>query len=366
MCTNKGMSWKTDLVFSEHFDTAFWSAAATSSSKQAGLLIGHKDIKEDEKIYERASLLAETWPEKSIDPKTEKLTVLGAGGFGIVFMRYRGAERFALKYFYPTKLDFDGNEIAPTAKEIAHDELTMLLYLKEISKPACRADIICYSQHFQAVPGEEMKQFLMQQPKKVLLPSVVDWEKKLSYFIETKYYDGSTMADFLRDSPTLIPKIDRQRRLSIVKTAIGALAFMHQHNTVHRDLKPENIIIYNFNTKSPQSVLLDVGFGCEVKFCVYQAGNLQYIAPELFAIYNATAKIPTRATLLAADVYSLGATLYDFLTGAETQNHSDRTPDKIRIPLNKGFSEIIEKMIEYNPAQRITAEKAYEKIKNMK
>src|SRR5881394_1038374 len=107
----------------------------------------------------------------------------------------------------------------------------------------------------------------------------------------------------------------RHNQMRIAKLMISvasAVDFAHQHGVLHRDLKPSNILI----DREGQPHLADFGLAKLVDRDITQftlsgavMGTPSYMAPELV---SGNAK---RATT-AADIYSLGAILYESLTGS--------------------------------------------------
>ena len=86
----------------------------------------------------------------------------------------------------------------------------------------------------------------------------------------------------------------------------GALETAHRADTLHRDIKPANVLVNDYG--EPQ--LSDFGTariaGGYKTVTGYFTGTLSYTAPEVLA-----GNPPT----VAADVYSLGATLYALIAG---------------------------------------------------
>ncbi len=120
----------------------------------------------------------------------------------------------------------------------------------------------------------------------------------------------------LLDGETLRARLTREGQLSVddaVRIAVGignALAFAHTRGVVHRDLKPENIMLQH-----GQPVVLDFGIalamrnagGTRLTQTGMSVGTPQYMSPEQAA---GERDIDGRA-----DIYALGALLFEMLTG---------------------------------------------------
>jgi len=104
-----------------------------------------------------------------------------------------------------------------------------------------------------------------------------------------------------------------QTRLARLMVSIAsAVDYAHQHGVLHRDLKPSNILI----DRQGEPHLADFGLAKVVDRDITQftlsgavMGTPSYMAPELV---SGNAKQATTA----ADIYSLGAILYELLTGS--------------------------------------------------
>lgn len=121
--------------------------------------------------------------------------------------------------------------------------------------------------------------------------------------------------------------LGRRARLDVgsaIRFAIalaGCLDALHRKGIVHKDIKPHNVLITDEATCQP--CLIDFGIAARLAQETAEAaapehleGTLLYIAPEQ------TGRM-SRAVDRRADLYSLGATLYEALTGAPPFAASD-------------------------------------------
>ena len=103
--------------------------------------------------------------------------------------------------------------------------------------------------------------------------------------------------------------------LDLARRLADALAFAHSRGVVHRDLKPANVMLGRFG----EAYLLDWGIAMRIGERLAPdaiAGSLAYMAPEM--LRPASGEIGART-----DVYLLGATLHECVTGAAP--HGGRT-----------------------------------------
>lgn len=118
------------------------------------------------------------------------------------------------------------------------------------------------------------------------------------------------------EGESLRHRLDREKQfpvdeaIRIASAIASALATAHERGVIHRDLKPENILL-----QAGQPVVADFGIalavsnagGTRITQTGLSLGTPQYMSPE-----QATGD---RAIDARADIYSLGAILYEMLTG---------------------------------------------------
>ncbi|WP_437522063.1 AAA family ATPase [Sorangium sp. So ce726] len=126
---------------------------------------------------------------------------------------------------------------------------------------------------------------------------------------------GGRALDRLIQGPTPL-----ERFFPLALRLSGALAELHRHHVIHRDIKPQNLI---YNPDTGEVKITDLGIAClsarecqDVSHDGLIAGTLAYMAPEQTGRMN-------RSTDERTDLYSLGVTFYELLTGALPFQASD-------------------------------------------
>ena len=120
-------------------------------------------------------------------------------------------------------------------------------------------------------------------------------------------------------------KLSIRDRLHLFRQIANAVQYAHQKLIVHRDLKPANILVSNEGVPKLLDFgiakLLDAGLaGSEA----LTATGFHLMTPD----YASPEQVQGKAITVASDVYSLGAVLYELLTGKrphglETYDHAE-------------------------------------------
>ncbi len=116
-----------------------------------------------------------------------------------------------------------------------------------------------------------------------------------------EYFHAPTLKQWLADRGPLATA----DAVALGKFVLAAAQFLLRHDFVHGDLKPENLLVLG----EPGALtfkLIDLGSVAEVFSVNSRAGTPSYLAPERFS--GAAVSEPT-------EIFALGATLYEALTG---------------------------------------------------
>ncbi len=142
------------------------------------------------------------------------------------------------------------------------------------------------------------------------LAPILDFGEALdSHYMVSELIEGTTLADVLAEvkagERTLLP----EDITFMVRQIAAGLDEAHGKGIVHRDVNPQRILI----TRSGQAILTDLGLalllsreaeenGSDAAF-----GSPEYTAPEVIVDF--------RAASPSSDIYSVGAILYEIVTG---------------------------------------------------
>jgi serine/threonine protein kinase len=135
--------------------------------------------------------------------------------------------------------------------------------------------------------------------------------KGTDYFYAMEFVEGETLERLIKRSGHLDAKLALE-----ITTQVGAgLAAVHQRKLVHRDIKPTNIMVSLGEGGASTAKIIDLGLaktvleqGSQTAISALGAfvGTPEFASPEQFAGV---------AVDIRSDLYSLGVTLWEMLTG---------------------------------------------------
>jgi serine/threonine protein kinase/ligand-binding sensor domain-containing protein len=230
------------------------------------------------------SALADVLPGIVLDDKYRLEEKIGTGGFGAVFRATHltlGRE-VAVKVFRPTP----GNDSPQNLERFRAEGAT-----------ACRVNHPNAVQIFDSGISAEGIAFLVME-----------------------LLHGRTLADEIDEGHT----IPLRRCAEVLQVMCSVLSAAHDNGLIHRDIKPDNVFLHRLPSGEEQVKVVDFGIAKlmgldalrpDVTGTMGLVGTPSYMAPERFGGEPYDAR---------SDVYSVGVTLYEMITGQLPFPHDDR------------------------------------------
>lgn len=180
---------------------------------------------------------------------------------------------------------------------------------------------------------EAKNQAKLSHPNIVSVYGFVEGRDLLGFVME--YVEGKTVEEYLIE----YGRLSINDSIQIIKQVLIGISFAHSEGFIHRDLKPSNIII---DSKGIVKIT-DFGIAKSVNESLSltrtgaKVGTILYMSPEQIKGYDSTIK---------SDLYSLGITFYEMLSGKvpyDFQNEYDILDahlNSVPAPLSQKFPEI--------------------------
>jgi outer membrane protein assembly factor BamB/tRNA A-37 threonylcarbamoyl transferase component Bud32 len=199
----------------------------------------------------------------------------------------------------------------------------------------------------------------LQHPNIVAIHEVGEHDGQ--YYFSMDYIEGQSLADRVREHP--LPPHDAVRYLSGIALAVQ---YAHANGTLHRDLKPSNVLIDRFDQPRVTDFGLAKRIDGEKALTLSGAvvGTPSYMPPE---------QAGGKSELLgpASDVYSMGAVLYELVTGRppfraatamdtllQVLNEEPAAPRLLNPSINRDLETILLKCLGKEPARRYATAQA--------
>ncbi len=222
------------------------------------------------------------------------------------------------------------------------------------SQPQCAIKQLCFPEEdptslMKAVKLFQQEAVRLDELRHPQIPQLLAYfEQENRLYLVQELISGQTLAQELLQQGVF----NQGKIQKLLQDLLPVLEFVHAHHVIHRDIKPENIM-----RKSPGGDLVLIDFGV-AKFISATGvmktgttiGSPEYMAPE-----QMRGKV-----LPASDLYSLGVSCIQLLTGISPFDLYDDTSDSwmwrdYLLPGNQitpHLSEILDKLIHNALAQR--------------
>ena len=182
-----------------------------------------------------------------------------------------------------------------------------------------------------------------------------------NHFMVMEYVEGTSLDELLKDHRMLPAEFV----VPVFIQALEGLQHAHRKNIFHRDIKPSNLMI----TADGTLKLMDFGIAKvagEQKMTQVNkiVGTIEFMAPELIEGKDAS---------VVSDIYSMGATLYELVSGqlpfiSDTDfnlmqailKKKPTPPDKLNVSVPHKLSEIVLKAMDKNPANRYADARSFQ------
>ena len=229
---------------------------------------------------------------------------------------------------------------------LAKDAITDLELVLKVYAPGTGMD----EDGLQTFSKELARVYNLNHPN-LLRPQHVDSWQGMPYLLMVYCAQGS-----------LVKRIGGMSEVAIRKVlhdVASGLAYLHAHDVIHQDIKPDNVLLDD----AGNYVITDFGISTRARSTLrksvaasssHSGGTIAYMGPERFGKEPAPVK--------ASDIWSLGAMLYELMTGDTPFGEHGGLIQKsgAEIPTIQGnwsddLKQCVEQMLASNPWNRPTA-----------
>ncbi len=185
------------------------------------------------------------------------------------------------------------------------------------------------------------------------LPNVYDsFEENGQFYLVMDYIEGETLADRLHRSPQGLPP---EEVVGWGVQLCNVLEYLHSQNppVIFRDMKPANVMV----TPRGEVKLIDFGvarlFDPGKRTDTLKMGTAGYAPPEQYAGQGQTTP--------RSDLYALGVTLHELLTGDDPTAHpfTFTPPHQLNRAVSPALSAVVMRAVQLDPAARYPSARAF-------
>ncbi|MEQ1829349.1 MAG: serine/threonine-protein kinase [Pirellula sp.] len=196
-------------------------------------------------------------------------------------------------------------------------------------------------------------------------------------FLALEFVNGGTLSQSVNGRP-----LPPREAVSIVKQLARAVHFAHEQGVVHRDLKPGNVLIQKLSSlhgsdseHDSQLKIADFGLAKLIAEPIERRSEAATMSGDVLGTATYMSPEQARGDLLtltpSTDIYSLGAILYELLTGrppfvgvqpievlGQVLNDEPMRPSQLVRRLPRDVQTICLKCLEKNPSRRYESAEA--------
>lgn len=130
-------------------------------------------------------------------------------------------------------------------------------------------------------------------------------EDESGLYLIMEYVDGVQLDDYIINTTGPMPE---EKAIPLIKQILSAFAYAHEKGVVHRDIKPANILI----TTTNEVKILDFG----IAKILGESNNMTKTGTQMGTVfYMSPEQVQGKKADVRSDIYSLGVTFYQMLTG---------------------------------------------------
>jgi hypothetical protein len=209
------------------------------------------------------------------------------------------------------------------------------------------------TQHEKAIGDFKRESLLLTSLEHPCIPTIYDYfydETGGRFYLVMKYISGGDLASRMRAA--IGGRLDEKTVTDWGMQVADVLDYLHSRPKpiIYRDLKPANLMI---DGNTGRVMLIDFGIArwvSQQEKGVTAVGTMGYAPPELFS----------GRVQPGSDIYSLGATMFHLLTGADPQDNpllifdfsKNPRPRQIAPSISSEMEQILMRCVEYKPEDR--------------
>ena len=270
--------------------------------KKASLLTDlEPDVTHTRSIH-RAREVRKFNPGDSVDD-FDLLAQLGHGAFATVFL----ARQVSMQRLVALKISADEGHEGPTLAKLSHPNIVRVFDQRTLPEKSLRL------MYMEYVAGGSLADVIKHSKVEdrsldsTLFLEVLD--RKLANAGSSPPVESSNRNWLVEAAwPRVVAKIGAQ--------IAGAVAYTHSEGVLHRDIKPANILLDEHG--HPKLVDFNISYGNEVIGATAASsfgGSLSYMSPEQLEAFTPAHKRTAEEVDGGCDVYALGVSLHELLTG---------------------------------------------------